>query len=1668
MMLCQVLIAMLLSAYGLLFVWLLFLWATCCCVQQCVAIRPARSLRKGFRIRNKRKLFRPNAWLQRPRLQRLTRNGAMIYRVHGWIAHSCPFLARRNCLCMLQVLISTFLDVSLQDGNNLVLCCTTYLQVAGVCAMTLFPSFAVGELRSSNPLRGFGGRWLKTVGSGAELPYDSRGIGKIHVWIIEPLQGRTYVEALPPDMRLIDAISGRVPRCLSSKCQFVCQTMLLDKNTSLAMLPPKPIIRIKMNPLLGAGPNCMLVLPGNAFDQKVLLSQVVAQQLLQQSLVEEVESLTAIRNFVWCPGTSTDEQWTSLLACMPDSKQKQALEKKREKNVAPAPVLSGAALEPKQPDLPDFEKLMVFLTNIVEGAKLSEVGRKLMGKISKILHVPQKIGQRKRSQKDLAVACLDALQTKDSSNVDVICELIDVVEEVSQFLSFQDKQPTRQCEDDRRQKSIPMDQELAAHSWEEDLPEPMDVDDDHITLEPVERFLQKKFNGAEVLESARNVLVNISKILQVPARIGQQKRNKNLADLAKACMQALKAEPANFDVVTALLQISKDLLKLPILEDNFGENISENRKENHLELDVPVQCQTSFGQICSFLKDASDGMPVSRQARITLADIAKTIGVKQKEGGQKKNTLLLANECLQFFLRQPSFTARAGRHLEDIQKSLPSHCEGMNKADNCDDNNLVDAEGAPPQDLGNRDVAASATKKKLVPKKIASRKRKLVKTKEKNEFAASGSKNKLIKKVRCTKLLSVYRARKIKKQDLQKIVQDNANKKQTSISKFAKVAKNRTQQDVRQDPLEVLKIRVKNEICFFLDRLPSANLRRLAKTYFVAASVPVEIAEAKSSEQNPRKSEFLKGECLRMLKPKIEIWFDELLASNKISHNTNRATAVEILKEQFLQAAEPKTYLWQWRAWNKAPEKDEPHSDQKTRGKQLCKQLLEYYAKNHCYPEYSRVVRENWAQQTHSDKALIATNRRMRTRYIKLQREKNLTTNDLSFLDDVQSLPCWTHKHPGSETYVPGVAIGDENSLHCFADSMAICCPDVCLLCGCSFACAFDLAKHCVAKHGGYCEYRKRCLYFARDADLVLQPQAKRAIIQNVSQFEVACIPGSGNNDWAGTDDVFVERGEVACAVCARLDFLEMMQKVRLFQTSCQMGDSDGDQSSASEEPEKNKFNQARRRVCQETRCIQNVEKVDALLSVRRYAKRWPLIPTSELYASSIVHPQYPNMKWLLHTRVVPMKAGTFGAKGADLSEPGCAGVGDELAASYLCGLCSASILRKSPRMPAPALANDLWVGRFCKEFSSLTTAEQMLLSLGRPVFRKVLLGRKGVSPDELQTALAGNSVFLAQPTGGVPTMELPPGPDALSDHVVVAFAGQTTVNLDKAHWALVRKPKYLQAAKHRKSVCPAFKDVKINDHTQSNILPEHGVPDSLLNCTLALPDVSEIKQYFPGLAGSDQKMTDQNHVGSEGDTSGSEAIGQVDTESKEDIETKEVNEPIIALSSADDHDATLMFTAFQTKMQLLEEEAKKVAQNEKDELLQCEGVHAACVDEGGRQVCREIVVDLQETVRKLNGEAKIKIEEALRQSATSKSTGTSGLAVPVGQPLSWYDPATWPACFIEFVYGDAVPGLELLPYLFGDVLGDFSIYSPNHRTVYNTVAILAQDIHYYICVCVF
>ena len=109
----------------------------------------------------------------------------------------------------------------------------------------------------------------------------------------------------------------------------------------------------------------------------------------------------------------------------------------------------------------------------------------------------------------------------------------------------------------------------------------------------------------------------------------------------------------------------------------------------------------------------------------------------------------------------------------------------------------------------------------------------------------------------------------------------------------------------------------------------------------------------------------------------------------------------------------------------------------------------------------------------------------------------------------------------------------------------------------------------------------------------------------------------------------------------------------------------------------------------------------------------------------------------------------------------------------------------------------------------------------------------------------------------------------------------------------------------------------------------------------------------------------------------------------------------------------------------MLQDEASNVRKNEAASKLEHDGEKFRCEDAGGRGVCQEIMVDLQATVRKMGRAAQLKVEAAITAAEEGHLVASKGLAVPTKEPLSFYHPATWPACFPEFVYGDGVPNLE-------------------------------------------
>ena len=99
------------------------------------------------------------------------------------------------------------------------------------------------------------------------------------------------------------------------------------------------------------------------------------------------------------------------------------------------------------------------------------------------------------------------------------------------------------------------------------------------------------------------------------------------------------------------------------------------------------------------------------------------------------------------------------------------------------------------------------------------------------------------------------------------------------------------------------------------------------------------------------------------------------------------------------------------------------------------------------------------------------------------------------------------------------------------------------------------------------------------------------------------------------------------------------------------------------------------------------------------------------------------------------------------VSQHKCAGIGDIDAVAYICYDCATCLCVDEAliKMPEYALANKLFLGRLHPLLQKHgTLGLRMLLCLGRPCFRKLVLG-KG-STEDRQVGLQGNHVLLSQP----------------------------------------------------------------------------------------------------------------------------------------------------------------------------------------------------------------------------------------------------------------------------------------------------------------------------------
>ena len=125
----------------------------------------------------------------------------------------------------------------------------------------------------------------------------------------------------------------------------------------------------------------------------------------------------------------------------------------------------------------------------------------------------------------------------------------------------------------------------------------------------------------------------------------------------------------------------------------------------------------------------------------------------------------------------------------------------------------------------------------------------------------------------------------------------------------------------------------------------------------------------------------------------------------------------------------------------------------------------------------------------------------------------------------------------------------------------------------------------------------------------------------------------------------------------------------------------------------------------------------------------------------------------------------------------------------------------------------------------------------------------------------------------------------------------------------------------------------------------------------------------------------------------------------------------MIAVDETSDNDAVRALQVAQRQMELVQEEAQRVAREEEKRGQE---------DLGGRLECRRIVVSLQQALRRIGTrKAQLELEEAARRADERCPVETQALSVPTNEPLSMFDARTWPASLVEFFYGDCAPFLD-------------------------------------------
>ena len=329
--------------------------------------------------------------------------------------------------------------------------------------------------------------------------------------------------------------------------------------------------------------------------------------------------------------------------------------------------------------------------------------------------------------------------------------------------------------------------------------------------------------------------------------------------------------------------------------------------------------------------------------------------------------------------------------------------------------------------------------------------------------------------------------------------------------------------------------------------------------------------------------------------------------------------------------------------------------------------------------------------------------------------------------------------------------------------------PVICQLCGAGFLTQKDHWAHAAKEHHSWAEARKRLIFEVQQQTTVpLHPLEKRRLARNFMHDMLYSYPGRNTV----RPNECTMRQIVACAVCAIKDWIDDFYPCYMWKdppTSADVADvgaseHDDEPDTDEEDTHVRKHRKGPRLRDDNGFCYFGpAEKIHELLDVNLYVPIVPLAPLKELHASSVQHPRFQTMRWLLHTRRVPVSGvadapnvteKTDGAP--EQAKPSCAGIGDPDKPAWICHHCASHLCSLQPRMPPQAVANWNWGGREHPKYQNLSMAMKSLLGLVKLIMRMVLL-KPTDNTDESEKALVGNTILVAQPSPAMIAAELPP-----------------------------------------------------------------------------------------------------------------------------------------------------------------------------------------------------------------------------------------------------------------------------------------------------------------------